>query len=210
MVTLWPNFRTSLIMRSPFWGSMDYIWSILDSSTLDTGHPAQAFSKVVMSWIRLPDLPGYLYKWKILVEIGGMIGKVSKLDMNTDNKARGRFARMAVYVNLDRPLVFQILINGRIQKVEYEFLPMVCFQCGRYGHVKEACTFRASESITGKEPPPFEISPENHNKAVDGTGEKGDSYGLWMLVERKSRRKFRDSSQIHAEKMAKDKGGVSV
>ncbi|KAH1121633.1 hypothetical protein J1N35_004793 [Gossypium stocksii] len=57
--------------------------------------------------------------------------------MNTDNKARGSFARMAVYVNLDRPLVFQILINGRIQKVEYEFLPMVCFQCGRYGHVKK-------------------------------------------------------------------------
>ncbi|KAH1121634.1 hypothetical protein J1N35_004794 [Gossypium stocksii] len=37
-------------------------------------NPAQAFSKVVMSWIPLPGLPGYLYKWKILVEIGGMIG----------------------------------------------------------------------------------------------------------------------------------------
>lgn len=55
-------------------------------------NPAQAFSKVVMSWIRLPGLSGYLYKWKILVEIGGMIGKVAKLDMNTDNKAIGRFA----------------------------------------------------------------------------------------------------------------------
>ncbi|PPD95072.1 hypothetical protein GOBAR_DD07912 [Gossypium barbadense] len=65
-------------------------------------NPAQAFSKVVMSWIRLPD----------------------------------------------------------------------------NGHVKEACAFRASECITRKEPPPLEISPENHNKVVDGTGiASGSSVG---------------------------------
>ncbi|MBA0600436.1 hypothetical protein Gorai_006623 [Gossypium raimondii] len=55
-----------------------------------------------------------MYKQKVLVEIGGLMGKVAKLDMNTDNKARGRFARMVVYINLDRPLAFQILINGKI------------------------------------------------------------------------------------------------
>ncbi|MBA0599496.1 hypothetical protein Gorai_005713, partial [Gossypium raimondii] len=65
-----------------------------------------------------PGLLGYLYKQKILMEIKGMIGKVAKLDMNTDNRVR-----------------------------------------------------------------------ENQNLDVDGTVEKGESYGLWMLVERKSRRK---------------------
>lgn len=55
-----------------------------------------------------------MYKRKILVEIGGMVGKIVKLDMNTDNRAKGRFARMVVYVNLDRYLVSQILINSKI------------------------------------------------------------------------------------------------
>ncbi|MBA0736395.1 hypothetical protein Gogos_009954, partial [Gossypium gossypioides] len=65
---------------------------------------AQAFPNVVMSWIRLLGLPGYLYKCKILTEIGGMVGKVAKLDLHIDSMTRGRFARIVVYVNLDKPL----------------------------------------------------------------------------------------------------------
>ncbi|MBA0705030.1 hypothetical protein Golax_017249, partial [Gossypium laxum] len=67
-------------------------------------------------WIRFPSLPGYLYSHKILTEIGELVGKVVKLDMNTDSRARGYFVRMAVYVNLEKPLVSQILINGQSQK----------------------------------------------------------------------------------------------
>ncbi|MBA0679658.1 hypothetical protein Goari_011415 [Gossypium aridum] len=72
-------------------------------------------------------IPGYMYKRKILWEIGGMVGKVAKLDFNIDNRVRGRFARMAIYVNLDKPLVSQVLINGVLQRIEYEYLPIVCF-----------------------------------------------------------------------------------
>ncbi|MBA0793203.1 hypothetical protein Gohar_017621, partial [Gossypium harknessii] len=43
---------------------------------------------MVISWIKLLGLPRYLYKHKILVEIRGMVGKVAKLDMNADNRAR--------------------------------------------------------------------------------------------------------------------------
>ncbi|MBA0700617.1 hypothetical protein Goari_022896 [Gossypium aridum] len=45
-----------------------------------------------------------------------MVGKVVKLDMNTDSRTRGRFARLAVYVDLEKPLVSHILINGRNEK----------------------------------------------------------------------------------------------
>ncbi|XP_012453509.1 uncharacterized protein LOC105775544 [Gossypium raimondii] len=66
--------------------------------------PTQAYPNVVMAWIRFPGLPGYLYNHKIITEIGEMVGKVVKLDMNTDNRTRGRFARLAVYVDLEKPL----------------------------------------------------------------------------------------------------------
>lgn len=68
-----------------------------------------------------------------------MVGKVAKLDFNNSNKARGIFAPMAIYVNLDKPLVLQVLINGTIQRIEYEYPPTVFFSCGCYGHVKELC-----------------------------------------------------------------------
>ncbi|MBA0798444.1 hypothetical protein Gohar_009036 [Gossypium harknessii] len=50
--------------------------------------------------------------------IGNMIGKVTKLNFQTDKKIRGRFARMAIYINLKRPLVSRPLVKGEIQKVE--------------------------------------------------------------------------------------------
>ncbi|KAK5845614.1 hypothetical protein PVK06_001808 [Gossypium arboreum] len=47
---------------------------------------------------------------------------------------------MAIYVNLDKLLVSQVTINDTIQRVEFESLPVVCFACGRYGHMKEVCS----------------------------------------------------------------------
>ncbi|MBA0583368.1 hypothetical protein Gorai_014228 [Gossypium raimondii] len=78
----------------------------------------------------LPGLPGFFYKRKIIEEIGGLTSKVVNLDFNTDNRNRGRFARLVVYVNLDKPLVLQVFVNDKLQRVEYESLPMICFTCG--------------------------------------------------------------------------------
>ncbi|MBA0723406.1 hypothetical protein Golax_003986, partial [Gossypium laxum] len=39
----------------------------------------------------------------ILEEIEGIIGKVAKMDFNTDSGTIVKFARMAIYVNLDKP-----------------------------------------------------------------------------------------------------------
>ncbi|PPS17624.1 hypothetical protein GOBAR_AA02950 [Gossypium barbadense] len=50
-----------------------------------------AISQVVLAWILLQGLPGYLYNRKIIEVIGGLIGKVVKLDFQTDNRTRGRY-----------------------------------------------------------------------------------------------------------------------
>ncbi|PPS16567.1 hypothetical protein GOBAR_AA04016 [Gossypium barbadense] len=42
--------------------------------------PPQPYPSIVLAWIRLPNLLGYLYKWKIIEAIGGLIRKVVKLD----------------------------------------------------------------------------------------------------------------------------------
>ncbi|MBA0602960.1 hypothetical protein Gorai_003120 [Gossypium raimondii] len=38
-----------------------------------------------------------------------------------------------------------VLINGVIQRVEYEYLTTMCFSCGHYGHIKELCPNKIDE-----------------------------------------------------------------
>ncbi|MBA0664768.1 hypothetical protein Goklo_004720 [Gossypium klotzschianum] len=97
---------------------------IVQPWTIDS-NPELPYPNTVLTWIRFPGLPSHLYKKEILWDIGGMVGKVTKLDFNTDSRARGRYARMEVYVNLGKPLISKLLINGNMQRVEYESLPVM-------------------------------------------------------------------------------------
>ncbi|KAH1115137.1 hypothetical protein J1N35_008515 [Gossypium stocksii] len=74
--------------------------------------PKKPYPSVVLAWIRLSGLLGFMYKKKILEAVGGLVRKVAKLGFNTDSRTRGRFARIVVLVDLDRPLVFQTIDGG--------------------------------------------------------------------------------------------------
>ncbi|XP_039030243.1 uncharacterized protein LOC120164645 [Hibiscus syriacus] len=60
------------------------------------------FPSKIMVWIRLPGLPVTLYKKSLITEIGESIGPVIKLDYQTEWGKRGRFARMAVRIDLSK------------------------------------------------------------------------------------------------------------
>lgn len=131
--------------------------------------PIQPYPSVVLAWIRLPNLLGHLYKRKIIEAIGSFIGKVVKLDVHSKNQTRGRFARLAIYINMEKPLISQVLVNVAAQRVEYEALPIVCFTCGKYGHVKDMCPTAETEqnlaASYGK--PSIEVDDPNESK-LDG------------------------------------------
>lgn len=115
---------------------------------------------------------------------------MAKLDFNTDNGDRGKFARMTIFVNLGKPLVSQILVNGALQQIEYENLPVVCFSCGRYEHNQDIYPNsknnpgklgenNETEKLTSKQ----EVLPKPKNHA-----QEGKEFSPCMLVERKQRR----------------------
>ncbi|KAH1090755.1 hypothetical protein J1N35_018012 [Gossypium stocksii] len=125
-----------------------------------------------MAWIRLPGLSGFLYKRNILEAIGNTIGKVVKYDFKTNNRTRGRFSRLALFINLDKPLIFHICINGEIQRVEYEALLM---------------------EISDKDNDKVVVDNGPNRNNVDFGKESEPTYGPWMLVECRSRRRSGDS-----------------
>ncbi|KAK5784734.1 hypothetical protein PVK06_039261 [Gossypium arboreum] len=161
--------------------------------------PAKPYLSLVKFWIRLPGLPGHLYNWKILLEIRELVGKVVGLDFNTDNRARGRFARMVVFVNLDKSLISQILINGILQHIEYESLSVVCFTCNRYNHGNELCptakmvVVEEGEQSAGVRIGESDAAIESTNREVDSV-----NYGPWVLVEKKSRKISREDRGFRA------------
>lgn len=169
--------------------------------------PSQSFPGIVMSWIRLPGLPCFFYRKKVLKKIGSLVGKVAKLDLNTDNRVKRTLCRMAVYINLNKPLVSQVIINRRNQRIEYDFLPTVCFHCGKYGHVKENCTLNKIETNQADNQPLSEISPETVANITAVEEQSKDNYGPWMLVKRRNRRKSRDLPNPRAKSSASSKDG---
>ncbi|KAI9079323.1 hypothetical protein K1719_038724 [Acacia pycnantha] len=66
----------------------------------------------VVAWVRFPDLPAPLFDKKFLLNLGNSIGKASRLDVHTAQRARGKFARMCVELDLTKPLVPEFEVNG--------------------------------------------------------------------------------------------------
>ena len=95
------------------------------------------FSSVAV-WIRLPELPIEFYEPSALLKIGKAIGPVLRIDANTANGVRSRFAWLCVQVNLDKPLIRKLYLGKIEQFVQYEGINTLCFLCGRIGHKREA------------------------------------------------------------------------
>lgn len=63
-------------------------------------------------WIRVSELPLHLYPLEIITTIGEAVGKVIRVDYNTSGMQRGKFARLAVDIDLTQPLVSKFKIDG--------------------------------------------------------------------------------------------------
>nr|POF02338.1 hypothetical protein CFP56_31232 [Quercus suber] len=73
--------------------------------------PSTANVSLIAVWIRLNELPIELYETEVLKEIGEYIGKVLRIDSHTAMEACGKYARLYVQIDINRPLINFILIS---------------------------------------------------------------------------------------------------
>lgn len=88
-------------------------------------------------WLRIIDLLVKYYKEFALQRIGSLIGPVVKIDKVTLAQTRGKFCRLCVEVDLDKPLKPFVQLGEKPFGVVYEGISTICFNCGVYGHVRE-------------------------------------------------------------------------
>ena len=164
--------------------------------------PSSANVALIAVWIRLYELPIELYEAEVLKEIVESIGKVLRIDSHTAMEARGKYARVCIQIDVNKPLVNTICIGRFEQTMSYEGIHSLCFSCGRLGHRVEGCPYTIRKE---KEPlnPLEEVQDTGSDTARDGhvaqssspvhsvvdsgeaTKEDG-SYRPWMVVSKRT------------------------
>ncbi|KAH1064282.1 hypothetical protein J1N35_029269 [Gossypium stocksii] len=118
---------------------------------------------------------------------------------------RGKFARMEVSLDLNRPLISKVRVEGKLQRVECEGLPNVYFGSGLYGHQKEEWPKLRQEELTEnlkdenvklKTPAPAELNRRAKTKEFDS----------WMVVSCHSRRLTRRNTIMETNKQNRSIG----
>lgn len=163
--------------------------------------PAAASVTSIAVWVRLHELPMELYETEVLKQIGDSIGKVLRIDSHTAMEARGKYARLCIQIDINKPLINTVLIGRFEQQVTYEGIHKLCFSCGRVDHRKEVCPY----TIRNPKSPEKGVNDEHENQSVnphamhatdktntgsdttEGSGADTDNnlYGPWMIVTRR-------------------------
>ncbi|CAI0389970.1 unnamed protein product, partial [Linum tenue] len=142
-------------------------------------------------WVQLPALQVHFYNREVLILIENLIGRTIKLDYHTLNQQRAKFARLAVEVDLSKPLIPRIYLDDEWQRIEYENLSVVCFDCGKIGHASLTCP----KYVVVVQYPQVVITGETSQDfgcpTPTSTPESMAGFGPWMLVTKKSKRNSR-------------------
>lgn len=136
----------------------------------------------VVGWVHFPGLPARYYHKSIIRSIGSIFGQVIRVDYNTQSGDRRKFVRLAIIINLNKPLMSMIQVDGEDIYIEYEGLPFICYHCGRYGHLESNCPEK-NDAVTDQ-PQPEIIAPPS----ATTNNRKASKYGEWMHAPKPKRR----------------------
>ncbi|CAN1165919.1 hypothetical protein LINPERHAP2_LOCUS26434 [Linum perenne] len=130
-----------------------------------------------------PWVPIQFYHPQILTSLGNLIGRTVKIDANTQRADRGKFARLAVEIDLKAPLIPVVNLDGALQPVEYENIPTLCFSCGKVGHEASLCPL-SIQGNTEKESRSSSAGIEGLVGTAEALTPVNEGFGPWMIVTR--------------------------
>ncbi|KAI9114369.1 hypothetical protein K1719_014597 [Acacia pycnantha] len=156
--------------------------------------PKKATIDSVVAWVRFPDLPAPLFDKKFLLNVGNSIGKAIRLDIHTAQRARGKFARMCVELDLTKSLIPEFNVEGQIISVVYESLGELCHHCGRVEHSKGKCGIVQQRDKEG------DMEVEEKEERVVAENVKEDEGGRWKIVHRV--RRMRNVGSVSKEQQS--------
>ncbi|KAI0524557.1 hypothetical protein KFK09_003931 [Dendrobium nobile] len=139
-------------------------------------------------WIRLPNLPLYCWDEDNLARIASCFGTPMYFYSNTFRWGKREFSRICVRIELEKKLLIGVWVEGSagrfFQRVEYEKIDLLCYQCGKVGHEVKSCPKNVSVGIQdlkcGKS---FDANNEDIKEVTDGKKPiTSAEFGPWIHV----------------------------
>ncbi|CAN0857464.1 hypothetical protein LINGRAHAP2_LOCUS6757 [Linum grandiflorum] len=142
--------------------------------------PAEASLDILVTWIRIVGLPLEYYNDDGIFAITKKVGAPIRIDRQTSLVSRGKFARVCVELDLSRPLIPEVGVDGKWLQVEYEGIPKICRLCFHAGHDSVDCVLAPEKaegdvSMTVQEEGPRNASTNKSKAELKETTE-------WMVV----------------------------
>lgn len=104
-------------------------------------------------WVKLPFLPLCLWTNTTLGLICSKVGRPLHTDHMTFTKDRVCYVRVLIEIDAAKPLVHEVPVkvgdSEWIQLVEYEFEPIYCSTCMKFGHASGDCSRMDGNRVTG-------------------------------------------------------------
>ncbi|XP_048494798.1 uncharacterized protein LOC125494935 [Beta vulgaris subsp. vulgaris] len=144
--------------------------------------PTDQPMRFLTAWVRIPHLSVEYFDQEFLEKIGNKIGKVTRIDQNTVLAQRGQFTRLSVEIDLEKPLLSKFWFKGKVWRIQYEGLRMICFKCGKIGHQEEQCTNLHHDHPL---PDPMELREDGDPKPSSPLSTNlANDFGSWMMVKK--------------------------
>ncbi|KAL2931445.1 50S ribosomal protein L14, partial [Bienertia sinuspersici] len=90
-------------------------------------------------WMNLPELPIELYEQSILQKVGDQIGSTIKIDANTLEGGKRRYAGVCILVKANTTPPSGAWIGKTYQPITFSDGPWYCSLCNAFGHASRAC-----------------------------------------------------------------------
>ncbi|CAN0917044.1 hypothetical protein LINGRAHAP2_LOCUS30064 [Linum grandiflorum] len=192
----------SKVFLATFDDSSDYFQALSGGPWMILGHYLTVFAwdaqfrisdalpQKMVVWIRFPRLPYQYYNQDVLEGLGNLVGKYVRVDNRTHSSARGKFARIAVEIDLLASVPKGVYVDGVWQVLEYENLPIFCRKCGRFGHENGECEQPHASSLA--------LISEDSSPQLDhfdGVIPTSEPDGPWQTVTRRRRPKKASASR---------------
>lgn len=152
--------------------------------------PAKEEISHILAWVRLPQIPLEYFHERAILTVGNVLGKAVRVDMTTLKTQRGKYARVCVEIDFNKPLMSEVVVDGNTFAVEYEGLNQICFKCGRYGHTMDECPEGREGNVN------LEAEIPSNNSGVS----RNEPFGPWMIASN-TRRRRQDMDKKRGEDM---------
>ncbi|KAL2925231.1 hypothetical protein RDABS01_033541 [Bienertia sinuspersici] len=141
--------------------------------------PYNKLIKFLTAWVRIPNLSVEYFDTSFLTRVGSKIGRVIRIDKTTAAAERGKFTRLCVELDLSKPLLSKFWLKGKVWKIQYEGLRLICYNCGKINHREEDCP-----DILQQE----QVIDDSHHEGIqqerENCPENVEDFGSWMLIKK--------------------------